>query len=258
MEITSRKNPAIQRLRTLVRDRKARSQAREFVIEGHKLCAEAVASGLEITEAYGTKTALEKYKASADMLGAKCNITIISDEISEYISDTKSPQGIFAVAKSLDKIPDLATIKEYGKIVVLDNLQDAGNVGTIIRTADALGIDAVIISNDTADIHSPKVVRGAMGSLFRLPCFVCELENALDLLNKENFDVYAAILDQTAQQLQNISFNEKSAVVIGNEGNGISEKTLAYCNKKLYIPISNAESLNAGVAASIICWEMSK
>ncbi len=258
MEITSRKNPAIQRLRLLTRDKKARAEAGEFVIEGYKLCSEAVASGLEITEAYATRAALQKYSDAAKALEGICTVTVISDEISEYISDTRSPQGIFAVAKSLDKIFDSVKIKEYRKIVVLDNLQDTGNVGTIIRTADALGIDAVIVSKDTADIYSPKVVRGAMGSLFRLPCFVCELAQALGLLKDEGFDIYAAILDPTAQQLQDIKFNEKSAAVIGNEGNGISENTLAYCNKKLYIPISNAESLNAGVAASIICWEMAK
>lgn len=258
MEITSRKNPLVLRLRTLVREKKARIESKEFVIEGQKLTAEAVKSGLEITGAYATKNAIEKYPDTIKIIAEKCPIVTINSDLSEYISDTKTPQGLFVTAKILDKIFNSDKIEEYRKIIVLDNLQDTGNVGTIIRTADALGIDAVLISGDTADIYSPKVIRGAMGSLFRLPCYVLDLCEALPILKDKGFDVYAAILDKDAQTLDKIKFGAKTAAVIGNEGNGISENTLEHCNKKLYIPIKNAESLNAGVAASIICWEMSK
>lgn len=258
MEITSRKNPAVLHLKELVREKKARRESGEFLIEGQKLAREAVSAGLDITGAYATKNAMTKYPEACAEIEAKCGIITISEDVSEAVCDTKTPQGIFLTAKLLDKIPNSVTILAYKKIIVLDNLQDTGNVGTVIRTADAMGIDALIVSSDTADIYSPKVVRGAMGSLFRLPVFTGELSELLPTLTKGGFDVYAAMLDSAAQELGSFAFSEKSAAVIGNEGNGISPATAACCNKKVYIPIKNAESLNAGVAASIICWELGK
>lgn len=258
MIITSRKNQLITETRELVGERKTRTERGEFVIEGQKLVSEAISSGLKLTRAFVTKSFTEKNQRLCGDIEEKCDVIIISDDVADAISDTKTPQGVFVIAKILDKITNSDTILTYKKIIVLDGLQDAGNVGTIVRTAEAMGIEAIILSGDTADIYSPKVVRGAMGSLFRLPCMIENLENVLPKLSADGFDVYAAMLDEKALRLGSFRFGEKTAVVIGNEGKGISEKVAACCGKKVYIPIKNAESLNAAAAASILCWELGK
>lgn len=258
MDITSRKNQIVQNYRVLIKERKARNESGTFVVEGHKLCEEAVKSGLSIKSALATPSALDKYPKTVEIIAQQCEITVINDDISEYISDTKSPQGIFAEVKALDKPFNSVTIRNSTRFMILDSLQDTGNIGTIIRTCDALGIDGVILSEECADIYSPKVIRGTMGSLFRLPCYVGKLEEILPVLTESNFHIYGAMLDKTAKALNELEFAEKSAVVIGNEGNGICEKVQKLCTEAVYIPIKNAESLNAAVAASILCWEMQK
>ena len=256
MVITSRKNPVISELRALCREKKARDAKGEFLIEGAKLAQEAVKSGLEITGAYAAAEALEKYPDTADLLKKQGEITVINAELAEYISDQKTPQGIFVTAKILDKSRIWDKIKEYSRVILLDRLQDSGNVGTIIRTAEAMGFDAVLANDGTADLWSPKVIRSAMGSLFRLPCCQIPLAELIPELIGSGFDVYGALLDEQAQRLEKISFGSRNAVVIGNEGNGISAEIAALCNKKVYIPIKNAESLNAAAAAAILCWEL--
>lgn len=257
MYITSRKNSSAAHFRRLSRERAYREEQGEFAVEGAKLCLEAVKSGLTITSAFITEGAKEKYPEAFEAISDIIAPDIITDDISSYISDTKTPQGVFLTAKTLDKIIETDKI-DSGSFVLLDGLQDAGNIGTIIRTCDALGISGVILSNDCADIYSPKTVRGAMGSLFRLPLFRGELTGIIEKLKTAGFKVYAAALDDTAKKLSETVFTDKSAVIIGNEGNGVSADVIKAAGEKLYIPIKNAESLNAGVAAAIICWEMAK
>ena len=256
MLITSRKNPVIAGLRALCREKKERDAKGQFLIEGAKLAEEAVKSGLEITGVYAVAEALEKYPEAAALLKKQGEITMITAELAEYISDQKTPQGVFVTAKILDKSEISVKIKGYKRIVLLDRLQDSGNVGTIIRTAEAMGFDAVLAGEGTADLWSPKVIRSAMGSLFRLPCCQLSLSELIPALTDSGFDVYGAMLDEKAQRLGEITFGSKNAIVIGNEGNGISAEIAALCNKKVYIPIKNAESLNAAAAAAILCWEL--
>lgn len=258
MEITSRKNQLVKYYKSLINERKARRENGSFVAEGHKICEEAVKSGLAVKSVLATKAALAKYAETAEIVSRRCEIVVINDDISEYISDTKTPQGFFAEVKTLDKPLNSVTIRNSTRFLILDSLQDAGNIGTIIRTGDALGIDGVILTEECADIYSPKVIRGTMGSLFRLPCYIGRAEELIPMLKAEGFSVYGAMLDKSATPLNRLSFSEKSAVVIGNEGSGICEKVQKLCTQSVYIPIENAESLNAAVAASILCWEMQK
>lgn len=244
MLITSRKNPAAAAYRELNRDRKTREGEGKFNIEGVRLCEEALNAGLEITAAFVTGTAEKKYPE----ICGRFEYTLITDEIGEYIADTKSPQGVFVTAK----IPD-RPFAGGSRLIILDGLQDAGNVGTIIRTAEALGMDGVILSPDCADIWSPKVVRGAMGSLFRLPVTVTELPALITGLRNDGFTVYAAVLDKNAQTIDEADFPGKCAVIIGNEGNGVSQEVINSADGNIYIPIRNAESLNAAIAAAIFC-----
>lgn len=259
MEISSRKNPLIKQYRSLISDRKARRESGFFPIEGSKLCEEAIKSGAELGKnAFVTDSAIKKYPAVVSQLEKKCSIIRIPEDIAEYISDTKSPQGIFITVKSLDKILNLSTINNSANFLILENLQDMGNVGTIIRSCDAFGIDGIIMSHDCADPFSPKTVRSTMGSLFRVPVCFSDTENAITLLKEGGFTVYAALLDKDAKKLGEERLIAKTAVVIGNEGNGVTEKTASLCDSSLFIPMDSAESLNASVAASIIAWEISK
>lgn len=258
MNISSRKNQLVTHFRKLVRERSYRTECGEFPVEGARLCLEALECGLEITSFMVTESAQAKYREIVSAISEEFTPDIINDDISAYISDTKSPQGIFITAKMLDKPIEMGKIEKGGKYILLDGLQDTGNIGTIIRTCDALGVDGVILSPDCADIYSPKIVRSAMGSLFRLPVMITELTEIIPLLKDSGYDVYAAVLDEEARSISGVSFGTKAAAVIGNEGNGVSAAVINAAENKLYIPIQGAESLNAAVAASIISWEMTR
>lgn len=258
MVVTSRKNPSAVHYRSLVRERSYRREKGEFPIEGARLCGEAAKNGVEITSFLVTDGAAGKYSEIFNILREITEPIFISDELAAYISDTKSPQGMFITAKMLDKPALSGKIKDGGRFLMLDGLQDSGNIGTIIRTADAFGLDGVVLSPDCADIYSPKIVRSAMGSLFRLPIMETELVEFIGTLKHAGFEVYAAMLDGGANRLDDVKFGKKTAVIIGNEGNGVSEQVYRAAGQKIYIPIENAESLNAAVAASVIGWELSK
>ena len=252
MEITSRKNETVRRFRELARDKKLRDSEGTFVIEGDHLCTEAVSAGFEIVAALITQSAARRYASASQLERCAKSCMVISDDIAEYISDTKSPQGLFAQLKR-KPVPTVAG----NRLVILDGVQDPGNVGTIIRTAEALGINGVLLSEGCADIWSPKVLRASMGSVFRMPCISGQLPLMITSLKEQGFSVYGAMLDETAQRLGEIEFPEKAAAVIGSEGSGISQEVRNVCTGGLYIPISGAESLNAAAAASIILWELS-
>ncbi len=262
--ITSRKNGSVRLMRELSRERSARESSGLFAAEGDHLCVELCRCskadersgiGFEIKLALYTEKAEKKYPDTVKTLG-RCSeqCAVISEELAEYISDTKTPQGLFAAAVT----PKAAAIPQNAKrAVVLDGVQDPANVGTIIRTAEALGIDFAALGAGCADIWSPKTLRASMGSVFRLPCISGGAVEIISTLKKE-FSVYSAMLDESAARLGSFEFPEKSAVVIGSEGKGVSKEAADLCGGSVYIPISGAESLNAAAAAAIILWELSK
>ncbi len=257
MVISSRKNPAVTQFRLLNSDRKARSERNLFNIEGVRLCEEALGADIRITEAYITETAISKYPGTYEKLRSVCEPLVITDDIGAYISDTKSPQGVFITAEKPDSSARINT-SVSGRFIILDGLRDSGNIGTIIRTADAFGLSGVIMSPDCADVYSPKVVRGAMGSLFRLPVMTAELPCFIAELQANGYEVSAAVLDRNARSTDTVKFPLKCAVIIGNEGNGVSVDVIRAAGNCIYIPIENAESLNAAVAAAIFCYELRK
>ena len=180
---------------------------------------------------------------------------VIAEDLSAYISDTKAPQGIFAAAKMPAPAEGFGTAR---RLVILDGVQDPGNVGTVIRTAEALGIDGALLSRGCADVWSPKAMRASMGSVFRLRCITGDIPQMIKELRAQGFGVYGAMLDESAQKLGETAFPERAAVVIGNEGAGVSAEVKAACTGSVYIPISGAESLNAAAAAAILLWELSR
>lgn len=254
--ITSRQNAAVKLTRALLGSKRERDESGLFAAEGDHLCGELARGGFEITCTLITQRAAEKYPQTARALyNALPETQVISEELAAYISDTKAPQGVFAIAKKPALDGDFRAAK---RLVILDGVQDPGNVGTILRTAEAFGVDGALLSAECADIWAPKTMRASMGSVFRLKCKTCTLEQEIAALKSGGFAVYGAMLDESAQRLGAIEFPEKAAVVIGSEGAGVSQRVKAQCSGAVYIPISGAESLNAAAAAAVILWEFSR
>ena len=241
MEITSLDNQLVKKIASLHK-KKFRDEYELFFIEGMKSIKEAINFNQEI----------EYILYSPDMVEYDLDIEGIevSKEILCKISDTVTPQGIIAVCKIKEEKIDV--LKGKKKIVYLDKVHDPGNVGTIIRTADAFGIDCVVLSKECADIYSPKVVRSTMGSLFHLPVI---RDVGVEELKKLNMKIYSSSLDGDEE----FKIEDNSILVIGNEGNGISEETKEITDEfiKIRMP-GNAESLNASIAAGILMYEFTK
>lgn len=254
--ISSRQNAAVREMRELLREKRVRDEKGLLAAEGDHLCAELAKSGFAITSALMTERAAQRYPETARALMAACpDAQVIAEELSAYVSDTKAPQGIFAAAKKPAPAEGFGAAR---RLVILDGVQDPGNVGTVIRTAEALGIDGALLSRGCADVWSPKAMRASMGSVFRLRCITGDIPQMIKQLRAQDFGVYGAMLDESAQKLGETAFPERAAVVIGNEGAGVSAEVKAACTGSVYIPISGAESLNAAAAAAILLWELSR
>ena len=241
--------------RGLLREKRIRDEEGLFAAEGVKLCLEALKAGITARWALVSETATEKFVEAVTEIGRSCDVTVVSDDVYDYLSEQKSPQGIFLAGQILDKSVNLDRILSSGKILMLDCVQDSGNLGTMLRTAEALGIDGALLGDGCADVWSPKTLRASMGSAFRLPTCTMDTAGAVRAAKEKGFAVYAAMLDDTAQRLGSFDFPPKTAVVIGNEGHGVSREAAELC-EKVYIPIQGAESLNAAAAAAIICWTL--
>lgn len=183
--------------------------------------------------------------------GTAAHVVLIDSSLLIYAADTQTPQSLIftcAMPDELEEIPG-------GRLLVLDGVQDPGNVGTIVRTADAFGADGVVLLPGCADLWSPKVVRATMGACFRLPVISCTEEKLTAMLKKENIPLYATALREDTEDLRDVSL-KRAAVVIGSEGRGVSARVLNMCEKTLKIPMrERCESLNAAMAAGIVLWE---
>lgn len=258
LKITCAKNDKIKFATKLNKFKKHRHNAQQFVIEGVKICKEALKKGM-IKQVFYTERFL---KNNFDLINDLLNVTKecfeITSEIEKIISDTQTPQGIFAICNFFDKPKNFCKMELCRKIVVLENLQNPLNLGAIIRTCDALGIDKLVISDGSCDIYNPKTVRACMGSLFNLNILkVKDTNKFVQSLHKIGFTTYAMVLDDDAEMLSDIEFSPKSALIFGSEGNGLSEKLCSNCTKKLKIPMKSlVDSFNVGVAAGIAIWEL--
>lgn len=254
--ITSRDNPHIKQYLRLSGGKKYREAEGAFVLEGLRLCLDAGNEGAIFLSVFVTESAAERGGAEALLEAAGDHAYCISDRLGEQISDTKATQGVFAICKRLDKCDFASTICSKGRYLVLFELQDPGNLGTILRTADAIGIDGVFVC-DCCELYSPKTIRATMGALFRLPIFEDKLSLVLSLLKERKIPTFAAVVDSGARLLTDCNFSEGGAVLIGNEGNGLPAEAVALCEEKLTIKMSgNSNSLNAAMAAGIIIWKM--
>lgn len=256
--ITSKDNPVIKLYQKLSSSKKERLQYGLFVLEGLRIVEDAVKENSSLTHIIITKQVYEKYAGNvfqADLRNTK--IIVISNELGNKISSTNTTQGIFAICKI--PVGRKMNFTENGRYIVLYGLQDPGNVGMIIRTADALGIDGIIISN-SCDLYSPKVIRSTMGSVFRADILIeNDTEKLFEMLGSNNVNTSAAVIDTGAENVNICGFSGKQAVFIGNEGNGLPEEVSSRCNRRITIPMhGRINSLNAAMAAGIIMWELKK
>ena len=247
--ITSRNNQLIKHIRKLAADRQYRRSSGLFFVEGPKLLAEALRAGAAVeavVTAPGTGLpgleGLRQVQVPADLLDSLC--------------DTRSPQGVLFLAR----MPELAPPERLtgDRWLILDGLQDPGNVGTIWRAADALGADGLILVGPCADPFSPKTVRATMGACFRLPVYETEASQLSGLLERSGLPLYAAALREDTADLREADLS-RCAVAIGSEGRWLSPQVLEMSRKTLKIPMRDrCESLNAAVAAAVILWEMAR
>ncbi len=254
-QITSRSNNFIVFLSSL-HDRKNRDREGLFIFEGKKLFNEAVKRQIPVQAVVFTEENID----FVNKLCSNVRKILVSQSVYEKISCEKSPSGVFCLSKGIDKFHKFATIynkRINGSKIILDSLRDPGNLGTVIRTASALGIGEIILSKDCADIYSEKTVRASMGALFSQNITICDdLCQAIDLLKSERYKVYAAALSENSKILTDIECSEKTIFVVGNEGHGISADVLSHCDKSVIIPMpGGTESLNASIAAAILMWE---
>ena len=268
MIITSRDNETVRTARRLAADPKARREAGAFLIEGARLCADAALSGAPLAVALITEEAAARYPAeTARVTGAAERVLTLSDRVAATLSDTPSPQGIFCICKTLDNCKMLDTIEDINSLsfnnskwLALEDLRDPGNLGTVIRTAEAVGIGGLILSSGCCDIFSPKVLRGSMGGVFRLPLFrTGDLPGLLTRLQGAGCRVWGCVPDRQATSILDLPLGPGTVCVVGNEANGLTPAALAACSGTLTVPMAGrAESLNAAVAASLVMWEMAR
>jgi len=256
-KITSRNNDKIKFFMKLTASAKERKENSLFTVEGVRLCFDAFLSGEEIIEFFFTEKIAEKFPEQTEKITEKAEDSfVITDEISSKLSDTSSPQGMFCIIK--EKKNSLA-IKKKGCYIALDSIQDPANLGAAARTAEALGIDGMILYN-CCDIYNPKALRASMGAFFRLPLEITsDLGSLLKDAAEDGILTVASVPDRDAESFSSLSFSTGVIAVIGNEGNGVSEEVISSCEKKATIEMKGrAESLNASAAAAIIMWEMVK
>ena len=248
--ITSRANPLLTRVRKLNSRRSFRREEGRFAAEGPKLLTEALRWGAELEAViFATGVSLPE-------LPGLVRVVEVADSLLASIADTESPQGIVFLCKGKAlAMPGELTGERY---LVLDGVQDPGNVGAIWRTADAFGVDGLILCNGCADPWNPKTVRATMGAVFRLPAYESTLETAAEKLVRAGIPLYATALREDTEDIRDVSFDQ-AAVVIGSEGRGVSRQALELCGKTVKIPMrARCESLNAAVAASVVLWEMAR
>lgn len=258
LEILSSKGNSIIKQSTKLKIKKYRQESGQFMVEGVRFVEEAIMSGAPVKyclcseELHGDRVEL--------ILGtmAKKNIKVymVKGELMGQICDTETPQGIAAVIEKKD--PDIdRLIEDCDFLILVDRIQDPGNLGTIIRTADAAGAGGVILAEGTVDLYSPKVLRSTMGSIFHVPVVSSlDIIDTIDKMKSNGFKVYVSSLEAAAAYYQE-DYRGRTAIVIGNEANGVDSSIILHADRLVKIPMpGQAESLNAAVAGGILMFEV--
>ena len=246
--LTSRKNAYIRRVRALAADGACRREQGEYLCDGLKTLREALRFGACV------RSVLWK-EHSETVEGLCCGEQYVAPaELFDYASPmANSPGPLFCVA-----IPEEREVPRLRNALVLESVQDPGNVGTVVRTANAFGIDAVILVGACADLYHPKTVRATMGAIFRQRVLTLEQEGLCALLKEQGLPLYGAALSESAENVRGLDLRG-AAIAVGSEGRGLSAALLEHCEKSVILPMEpDSESLNAAVAAAVLMWEMSR
>jgi len=253
--ITSTSNPQVKRLLQLQKKSKARSEENVFVVEGLRMFVEVPKERVE--KVYVSETFYNRKKQELNF--REFPFEILSDSVFKHVSDTQTPQGVLCIVKQKKQDLDALLNMENPHFVVLDNLQDPGNMGTIIRTAEGAGVDAVFMSRDCVDIYNPKTIRSTMGSIYRMPfIYIEEIVPLLEEFRKKGIKSYAAHLDGK-NSYDKEDYRTGTAILIGNEGNGLRDEVAERADIWVRIPMEGqVESLNAAIAASVLMFEVAR
>ena len=266
--ISSRSNPTVKWAASLA-DKKGRIESRAFIVEGEKLSFEALRRGLPVTHIFvrgdRAESLLPIIRAYEDSeLYSDCQVIMLSESAFSKISTEKAPQGIISVIKYLDFFRNMDIIYKEDffiqrgeRALSLYSLRDPGNLGAVIRSAAAFGVQHIILSADSADIYNPKTVRAAMGTMFGVKVtIVSDFASFVTAARECGRRVFTAELRDGAKSIKEIGLSGDDIFIIGNEGHGINEEISSICTGSVYIPISEGvESLNASVAAALFMWE---
>lgn len=247
-KISSRKNTYIRHVRLLAADGAYRREKGEYLCDGVKTLREALTYGARVT------TVLWKEQAASLPLPEGTDQYLAPEELFDYASPmTNSPGPLFTVA-----IRGCGKPGRLQNAIVLEGVQDPGNVGTVIRTANAFGVGAVILTGNCADLYHPKTVRATMGAIFRQRVLEIDTAYLKDFLKDQDMPLYGAALDERAADVRQVSL-KNAAVAVGSEGRGLSQELLRQCDGIIMIPMRpDSESLNAAVAASVLMWETAR
>jgi TrmH family RNA methyltransferase len=249
-KITSRDNKLIKLIKKLSEDKKNRDSTNLFVVETIKVVDDLIKQGIKCQNIlFSNEKLRQKILGYSDVLSYETTQNII-----ESISSLKSPDGIIAIFVK----PKLNfSIEANKKYIILNNIQNPGNVGTIIRTASAFDVAGVILCNSSSDIYNPVLIRSSMGAVFSTPIMVVtSLSDIIKKLKAEKFTIYASALDKTAMPINEVVFERSSAVVLGSEGKGLCVDDIKLCDKTVYIPITKVDSLNVSSAATILIYKL--
>ncbi len=254
--ITSRTNPRVKQVIQWQTKAKDRREAGIFLAEGFKMYEEAPVES--VREVYVSEEALERARKQPIVWEKLCvtGFETVAPDVFGRMSDTQAPQGILCVMQRTEYELEQLLQNQAPLLVILENLQDPGNLGTILRTAEGAGVTGVILNSGTVDIYNPKTIRATMGSVYRVPfVYMEDLQDTLRLLREREIRSYAAHLSGR-KSYDSFSYREGTAFLIGNEGNGLSDELSGLADEYLKIPMEGkVESLNASVAAALLMYE---
>ena len=255
--ITSTSNARVKELVQLQKKSKVRNEQGVFLVEGVKMYQEIPQE--QLVKVYVSETFADKQKEEINRLKDRRKLEYLSDHVFQYVSDTKTPQGILCVVRQSTYCLEDILEAEDAHLLVLDNLQDPGNLGTILRTAEGAGVTGIIISKESVDIYNPKVIRSTMGSIYRVPfVYVEDLKEAIAKVKAHGIFTYAAHLDGK-NSYDKEDYTKKTAFLIGNEGNGLRKEIADLADTWIRSPMQGqVESSNAAIATSVLMFETAR
>ena len=257
--ITSTSNARVKRLVNLKKKRKSRDEEKVFLVEGIRMFREVPVKQLE--EVYVSESFYKQERDTVELVlkGSEVRPEVLSDTVFDYVSDTKTPQGVLCVVRQMEYSLEEVTAGECPMIMVLDHLQDPGNLGTILRTAEGAGVTGILMDQECVDVYNPKTIRSTMGSVYRMPfCYVEDLKEGICCLKKRGIHTYAAHLEGS-QNYEKEDYRKPCAFLIGNEGNGLRKEIADLADIYIKIPMKGqVESLNAAIAASVLMFEAAR